>query len=216
MALREAARFGAKAAVGMGRLGAFMAAAMTFAAVLGNHERRRIDAGRNHERLGAGENRRIRRSVVGHPLRGVARRGRPLDAAETSRILRCAAGSLRRDRNSALPVRRTSPSSATRSRFRYRRTRPRSPAAPTAKTAFFSTSMFQPIGTPTAAGRCRSSSGSMAAPTNTARAALTIRRPSSPKATSSSSRSTIAWARSAGSLTRCWTATAPTAREITG
>ena len=40
--------------------------------------------------------------------------------------------------------------------------------------------------------------------------------PSSPKATSSSSRSTIAWARSAGSLTRCWTTAAPTAREITG
>ena len=51
---------------------------------------------------------------------------------------------------------------------------------------------------------------------NTARAAPTIRRPSSPKATLSSSRSTIAWARSAGSLTRCWTAAAPTARGIMG
>ena len=216
MTFCEAARFGAKSALRMAQLSAMMAAAITLAAVLGIASAAAIDACRNHKWLGAGENRRIRRSVVRHPLRGVARRSWPLDAAEISRTLRHAAESLRRDAiwrslsAEHLPVRQLDPASD------HRQTRSRCLAAPTARTAFFSTSMFQPIGTMTAAGRCRSSSGSMAAPTNTARAAPTIRRPSSPKATSSSSRSTIAWARSAGSLTRCWTAAAPTAREIMG
>src|SRR5271166_6739432 len=62
-----------------------------------NHERRRIDACRNHKWLGAGENRRIRRPVARRPLRGVARRSEPLDAAEISKLLWYAAERLQRD-----------------------------------------------------------------------------------------------------------------------
>ena len=101
-------------------------------------------------------------------------------------------------------------------RYRFRRRHTRSRAARIARTAFFSTSMLQPIGQMTRASGCPSSSGSMAALTSTARAAATIRRPSSPKATSSWSRSTIAWARSAGSPTRYWTTAPPSAQEIMG
>ena len=192
MTFGEAGRFRAKSALRMAQLSAMMAAAITLAAVLGITSAAASTLVQTTNGWVQGKSVGSVDQWLGIRYAASPDRSWPLGAAETLQdpMVRRRIPTTRR--NLALPVRRTSPSSATRSRFRYRQTRSRFLAAPTARTAFFSTSMFQPIGAMTAASRCRSSSGSMVARTNTARAAPTIRRPSSPKATSSSSRSTIA------------------------